>query len=93
MCKPFVYYETALLCSLNISISDLILSLEIFILFQFVLGVCKDRAASRYVSGGFDLERPVMTATHEYGTQNESTFPVSKPIMKITAPDLVIDVQ
>ncbi|CAG5123476.1 unnamed protein product, partial [Candidula unifasciata] len=63
-------------------------SLAIGHFYKFILRVCKDKVDARFLSGGLDLERPVSSGTHDYGTQDESIFPVSKPMMKLTATHL-----
>ncbi|CAL1535967.1 unnamed protein product, partial [Lymnaea stagnalis] len=53
--------------------------------YKFVLGVCKNKVGSRFVSGGPGLDRPLMTATHAFGTDDPTIYPVSKAMMKLTA--------
>ncbi|BFZ04913.1 hypothetical protein BsWGS_07952 [Bradybaena similaris] len=65
-----------------------LVSLALSHFYKFILGVCKDVCHERFVSGGLDFERPVSSATHDYGTVDESVFPATKPMRKITAPNL-----
>ncbi|CAL1538889.1 unnamed protein product [Lymnaea stagnalis] len=56
--------------------------------YKFVLGVCKGQVTSRYVSGGVDLPRPIMTGTRDYGQLDDSVSPANRPMMKVTARNL-----
>ncbi|XP_012937306.2 xanthine dehydrogenase [Aplysia californica] len=56
--------------------------------YKFVLELCQSKCSPRYVSGGTDLNRPVMSGTQEYGTDDPKTYPVSKAMMKVTANNL-----
>ncbi|BFZ04907.1 hypothetical protein BsWGS_07946 [Bradybaena similaris] len=60
-------------------------SLAIGHFYKFVLGVCGNSCTSRYLSGGHDLCRPLMTGTQDYGTDDSDVYPATKPLMKLTA--------
>ena len=59
-----------------------------YLLFQFVLQTCKTSVNARYLSGGPDLSRSLITGKREFDS-DPSEFPVSKPMMKLTADYLV----
>ena len=53
-----------------------------------MLGACKTKASALYASGGLDMDRALITGKREFDS-NPAEFPVSKPMMKVTADYLV----
>lgn len=51
--------------------------------------MCQGKCTPRFASGGTEFVRPVMTGTQDYGTDDPSIYPVTKPMMKFTAYNLV----
>ncbi|CAG5133766.1 unnamed protein product, partial [Candidula unifasciata] len=62
-------------------------SLAISLFYKFVLGMCQSKADVRYISGGQGLVRQPIVGIQDFDT-DESMWPVTKPIEKITAPYL-----
>ncbi|XP_059172964.1 xanthine dehydrogenase-like [Physella acuta] len=56
--------------------------------YKFVLEACKTKCDVRYVTGGPGLDRPLMTATQSYGTDDPTVYPATKPMPKFTAYNL-----
>ncbi|KAH9518796.1 hypothetical protein Btru_006298 [Bulinus truncatus] len=63
-------------------------SLAISQFYKFVLGVCSNKCNSKYLSGGTGLDRPLMTASQQFGTDDPTVYPATKPVIKFTASNL-----
>uniref|UniRef100_A0A2C9JDL4 FAD-binding PCMH-type domain-containing protein n=1 Tax=Biomphalaria glabrata TaxID=6526 RepID=A0A2C9JDL4_BIOGL len=63
-------------------------SLAIGHFYKFVLGLCKSKCNVKYVSGGPNLDRPLMTSSQQFGTDDPSVYPATKPLIKFIAGNL-----
>ncbi|XP_005106600.1 xanthine dehydrogenase 1 isoform X2 [Aplysia californica] len=59
-------------------------SLALSMFYKFVLGACKTKVSPRYTSGGSSLERSLIVGKQDFDS-DPTEFPVSKPMMKLTA--------
>ncbi|XP_046559709.1 xanthine dehydrogenase-like isoform X1 [Haliotis rubra] len=59
-------------------------SLAISLFYKCVLGMCGEKAAARFQSGGTNLIRPVSSGTQTYGSRKDE-YPLTKPMTKVDA--------
>ncbi|XP_046559775.1 indole-3-acetaldehyde oxidase-like [Haliotis rubra] len=59
-------------------------NLAISLFYKYVLGMCGEKAAARFQSGGTNLIRPVSSGTQTYDTRKDE-YPLTKPIVKADA--------
>ncbi|XP_046559716.1 xanthine dehydrogenase-like [Haliotis rubra] len=59
-------------------------NLAISLFYKYVLGMCGEKAAARFQSGGTNLIRPVSSGTQTYDTRKDE-YPLTKPMVKADA--------
>ncbi|XP_071116536.1 uncharacterized protein [Haliotis cracherodii] len=59
-------------------------NLAVSLFYKYVLGVCGEKAAKRFQSGGTNLIRPVSSGTQTYDSRKDE-YPLTKPMTKMDA--------
>ncbi|XP_071104762.1 uncharacterized protein [Haliotis cracherodii] len=60
-------------------------NLAVSLFYKCVLGMCGEKAAARFQSGGTNLMRPVSSGTQTYDSRKDE-YPLTQPMTKVDAP-------